>query len=370
MIPYLLLIILPALFCYVSIKKQDGRLRLSVGKSEYIRSNNLALIVFFTLLVVILAFRAPTVGRDLLKYKYYFDKYGALPIKELWKIEPEMLYKPLNWLISKLTGNYQWLLVVTSFITVLPIAYVYCRDRHYSMIRIAVFVNMSTFVMLFSGLRQSIAMAIGMLAYQAVCDKKPIRFCLLVALAFLFHQSALVLFIMYPVFHFELKKKHLWVIVPCMLLIFIFNRQIFSILQAFYMLLGGQSGEIVSTGAFGSLLMFTALAVFSYLVLDEAQADKETIGLRNLLLVAVAFQCFAPLHSLAMRLNYYYILLIPLAISKVFKYPALRYRQVAKIGEWVLCAFYIALFVWTIYRSYVTGVSALDTVPYIPFWRH
>lgn len=370
MIPYLLLLIVPALFCYISIKKQDGRLRLSVGKSEYIRSNNLALTVFFAMLVVMLALRAPTVGRDLLKYEYYFNKYGDMPLKELLKIEPEMLYKPLNRLVNCFTDDYQWMLVVTACLTVAPIAYVYCRDKQYSMVRIAMFVNMSTFVMLFSGLRQSIAMAIGMLAYNAVCNKKPIRFCLLVVLAFLFHQSALVLFIMYPVFYFDFKKKHLWVIVPCMLLIFIFNRQLFGVLQAFYSLLGGQSGEVTSTGAFGSLLMFVALAIFAYLVLDEKEADREAIGLRNLLLVAVAFQCFAPLHSLAMRLNYYYILLIPLAMSKVFKYPSLRYRQVARFGEWALTAFFAVLFVWNIYHSYVTGVSALDTVPYIPFWRH
>jgi hypothetical protein len=68
------------------------------------------------------------------------------------------------------------------------------------------------------------------------------------------------------------------------------------------------------------LILFLIFTVFAYLVPDESKLDPDTIGMRNFLLLAVAIQMFAPLHSLAMRMNYYYIVFIPLLTVQI---PAL-----------------------------------------------
>lgn len=370
MIPYMLLLLIPAMFCFVAVTKRDkSALKLGIGKNEFIKNNNLALPIFFVMLFVLLALRDKSVGRDLDNYKYIFDSVRADDLKNIWSFDAEFLFKVLIWVVGLFTDDYQWFLATAALLTVLPIALVYCKDRTHSFVKIALFVNMSTFVMMFSGLRQSIAMAIGMFAFLMVRDKKPVRFLLLVLLALCFHTSAFMLIFMYPVYNITLKKKHLLFIIPAMLALFIFNDAVFSVLLSVYNAFVGGDESITQTGALGSLVLFALLAVFAYVIPDESKIDREVIGLRNFLLFAVALQCFAPLHSLAMRMNYYYILFIPLAIGKILQIPAPRFRQVARLGEIVIILFFVFEFVYGIYDSYITGVSALDTVPYIPFWR-
>lgn len=370
MLAYIMLIMISAMFCFVAVHNNDKKsLKLNIGKGKFIKEHNLAVPVFFVILLFLLALRHESIGRDLAHYKYYFERYSAQELKSLITFEPEFLYGVLNWLVGAITEKYQWLLVSVAVLTVVPIAYVYCQDRAHSMLKIAMFVNMSTFIMLFSGLRQAIAMAVGMFAYQAVKKKKPLFFVLMVILALCFHRSSFILFAMYPVYHLRLKKKHLIVIIPALITVFVFNRQIFGFLLSIYSSFAGGDETITQTGAFGSLVLFAMLAAFAYIIPDESKIDAETLGLRNLLLLAVVLQCFAPLHSLAMRMNYYYILFVPLAVTKVLKIPSVRYKQVALFAEAVMVAFFVFQFVSGVYTSYVTGISALDTVPYIPFWR-
>ena len=68
-------------------------------------------------------------------------------------------------------------------------------------------------------------------------------------------------------------------------------------------------------------------------------------------------------------MNYYFILLIPMAVGKCLTFVDYKYAQVAKVGEIVICVFFTALFLYNTYISYITGVSALDTIPYVPFWK-
>ena len=115
--------------------------------------------------------------------------------------------------------------------------------------------------------------------------------------------------------------------------------------------------------------MFILFAAFAYIVPDETKMDRETLGLRNILTLAVFFQCFASVHVLAMRMNYYFILFIPLVLPKVLEFPKKEFKQVAKLGEVVLTAFFLVYFVMTVVKGYTTGDSALNTIPYIPFWE-
>jgi hypothetical protein len=93
-------------------------------------------------------------------------------------------------------------------------------------------------------------------------------------------------------------------------------------------------------------------------------------GLRNFLLMAVLLQCFAPVHTLAMRMNYYFIIFVPIIVPKIFKYAKDNIKDVAKIARGVIVGFFVAYYLYTTYVSCQTGISALNTYPYVPFWDH
>lgn len=374
MVPYVLLIFVP-LFCSVLVlSRNTGKNKndiLLVGNSRKILDNSMLIPVFFLMLLMLLCFRDEAMGRDLDNYRYYFERYIHYEFKELFQEDLDILYVLLNWLIGRCTDNYQFFLAVVSVITILPIARVYGRDREHGFLKIMLFMNMSVFVLLFSGLRQAIAISLGLIAYECVVKRKTIWFFLISAIAFGFHHSAFILLSYYPLYYITLKKKHMWFVIPVIVVFYIFNRPIFNMMTSLVEGFLGAKYEVAIgiTGAYTMILLFIMLAVFSYVVSDEKKMDRETMGLRNILLMAVILQCFAPIHNLAMRMNYYFIIFIPILMPKILKYAKTEMKQVAKVAKYIMIVFFVFYYLITTYNSCRTGISALDIYPYVPFWK-
>lgn len=365
MVPYVLLLVFGFTGCFIEINKQS----LRIGSSQRISSKNSSLSAFFISFFLLLAFRHETIGRDLLTYKNIFHASHNTSFSSLFS-QSELLYFILNWIIGNIFGNYQVFLAIVAIICIIPIAFVYCEDRRFSFLKIVIFVNLPTFVMMFSGLRQAIAISIGTIAYHFVRKKKLVPFLLTVLIAFGFHKSSFMLLPMYWIYQMRFKRKHLWIIVPSMVTLYLFNGTIFNYLLTFIDDYADKYDATAGvTGAVNMLILFGLFVIFSYVLSDESTMTEEMFGLRNFLLVCFALQCFAPVHNLAMRLNYYYILFIPIAVAKVFHVVRPQYRQVAKLAHVVLCVFFTVYFLYTSYVSCVTGISDLDTFPYVPFWR-
>ncbi len=54
------------------------------------------------------------------------------------------------------------------------------------------------------------------------------------------------------------------------------------------------SATAESTGAFGSLILFSLFTVLCFVIVDESRADDETLMLRNILVFATIFQILLP----------------------------------------------------------------------------
>lgn len=369
MLPYILLVLISAGGCWIAVS-EDKKRKLYIGTSVYIREHNMALPFFFVLLFLLLALRGEAVGNDVENYKHIFRGYAQEELDTLLSLEPEVLFRVLNWGIGRITDNYQVVLAIFAAATLIPIAQVYCEDRRHSYLKMILFVNMVTFIMLFSGIRQSIAMALGMLAYRSVREKKKLKFLVLGLLAFGIHHSGFMVFFMYPLYHTRFKRKHLWLFVPLVVMVFVFNKEIFILLTSVLAdFIDKYDAQTTQTGAVTSLILFLLFWGFSWVIPDERKTDREIEGLRNFMLFAVVLQAFAPLHALAMRMNYYYILFIPILIPKVVCASREENRQIAKWGRYVMCTFFTCYFVFSMWRAYEVEGSLLNTVPYVPFWR-
>ena len=372
MVPYVLLILISLFFSCVLVKVESHKkYTVSIGITRHGSDRSICVLIFFGLLILLLALRNDSVGRDVSVYKEKFIYAGHLKYSDIITVENDVLYYLLNWIIRQSTDNFQWLLIITSLISVLPIAYVYSEDSRYGYLKVILFANLTPFIMIFSGVRQSIAMGISMIAYLFVKEKKFIPYILTVLVAIGFHHSAFISFFMYPIYYVTFKKKHLLFIIPFIMGVLAFNKPIFVFFTEFLSQFSDEYSDVTATetGALGSLVLFIIFAVFCYLIPDESKMAREVIGLRNLLLFAVLLQCFAPLHSLAMRFNYYYILFIPLTVAKVLTVQRGAYKQIAIWGYYIITMFFTFLFFQTQYTSYVTGISTLDTVPYLFFWE-
>jgi hypothetical protein len=298
--------------------------------------------------------------------------FSAMGFGDIWKVDMDKLYVLLTWLVGQITKNYQIFLIVVAAITVMPVAKLYSEDKQYGFLKVALFMNMSVFIMMFSGLRQSIAMSVGLIAYKYVREKKPLRFLLLALIAIGFHHTGFMILLYYPLYHLRLTKNQLWFTIPVIGLVFVFNRQIFTWASSVLNRIIGEKYEveIEETGAYLMIILFVLFAIAAYFFPDEDKIDAEMNGLRNFLLMAVLLQCFAPLHALSMRLNYYYIIFVPIVVPKTFKYAKDSIKTVANIARYIIVGFFVAYYLYTTYMRCQTGQSALGTYPYVPFWEH
>ncbi len=336
-------------------------------QSDIIRKRNkISVSVFFGGLFILLSLRDVTVGTDLLTYKSFYEICSRTSFENLSRIEWEKGYTVYNKLVSLVSKDYRFFLVVTAFITLRPIYKLYSKESKFSFLLIVLFINMPCFLMMFSGLRQAIATSIGVLAYMAIEKKKNIWGGLLILLAISFHASAFVLFLLYPAFYLKIKTKHLLWVVPALIIIYIYRIPIFALIIGlvpnkyveFY-------GELQQTGAFGMMILFLLFLVFSFVILDESIMSAKDYSMRNILMIATVVQLFVPIHGLIQRASYYFLVFAPISILSIVKAPKRNLKSISDIAVIVMSGFFLLYFFYT---AIFSTDNLLNVFPYKFFW--
>ena len=354
MIPYIILLTVPILL-YPFTKNTIV---------NHVKIDRLPLTLFFLLLTIMVVLRHPRIGNDTINYMHYFEQIARSGWNQIQWHNLEPGYQLFNKLLSFISGNSRFFLVAAGMAVsamLFPIYHRLCVDPP---LTIVLFCTMSTFSMMFSGIRQMMAIGVGMIAYAFVLRKRPILFLLSVLVAMGFHTSAFMLLPMYPLYYARITKKGGFFTIPILVLAFVFNRQIFRVLGTFLESYTKYSADIMATGAYTMLLLFVIFAVFSFVVPEEQVLDEETIGLRNFLLFSLVIQMFAPLNMLAMRMNYYYIVFIPLLLPRIIACARVRYRSVAAWARTIMVVFFFTYF----FAKASSGIN-LHTIPYHFFWE-
>ena len=112
------------------------------------------------------------------------------------------------------------------------------------------------------------------------------------------------------------------------------------------------------------LVLFASLTVFCFVIPDEALLDDDTIGLRNFLLLSLVLQLFVPVNMLAMRMNYYYIIFIPLLLPRVIMRTQVRYRDICRWTRNIMVVFFFLYFFF-----HAKPGGNLHSIPYRFFWE-
>ena len=351
---YLLLFIVPALPCLLA---RLPRL-IDTDRRVYHKA---ALFLFFFILFFLTAFRANTVGNDTKNYILIYRRFSnhdyayALSYKE-------PAFALLCKLIYSFSGSFQWLVIVAAFLSILPVMLFYVENAEYPMTTIALFMFCSVFYMYFSGMRQVIAIGLGVVAYYFTKKKKLIPFFLVVLAAYFFHRSAIVLAVMYPVYWFRIMKRSVIFVVLVMGLIYVFNQPIFSLLHGLIQDYEGLGDS--NTGAYTMLFLLILFSAFSFVITDEDELDQDTIGLRNFLLVTTAIQMFVPLNFLVMRMGYYYMIFLPIALPRIMVNASPRWRATSMAANLILFAFFSLRFI-----IFAPSQNTLHIFPYHFFWE-
>ncbi len=340
--------------------------------SDQRKRDRITVAAFFLFFLALLFFRKETVGTDLAAYQYYMELYAAMSPGELLSdmitsarnqgVEPG--WAVLNWLLGRLPCGFRLLMILVAIFSLMPTAMLYLREVRHPYLTCVLFLNIGMFPVYFSALRQVVAVSFGVLAYQAAREKKLRRFLLLVLGGYLFHRSALVCLLLYPLCHIRIRRRHMWYIAPAMALLFVCNRPLIQLVMRFTSYKPIYN-EISSTGAYGMLVLYVLFCAFSFVVVEEEGLDDETCVLRNILLLVTVIQIFAPVSAIVMRVNYYFLPFIPLLLPRIIDRPCEAMQHVARWALAVLTVFFSFYFLWDLR----TGADILEVYPYLFLWQ-
>lgn len=359
MIPYFLLLAIPLILSFISTKY-----RVTVDRRLLFETQSACIDVFMIIFLFLLAFRGLQCGVDTKQYLRMFNQYGSNSITEIFtNYQNEYAFKLLNKLVRTATSNFQVMLIITSVLCVAPLWFFYQHESEDQRLTVALFLSVAPFVMYFSGIKQAIAMSMGIPAWYAAKNKKLILFLLLVILSQQLHASAVVLFVIYPLYHAQITPKWLWFVVPCMALVFFFRQPVFNFLLRF---LWEEYSLTDETGATTILMLLIIFAIYSYVLTDENLMDKDTMAMRNILLLSIVIQIFAMLHPLSMRMNYYFLIFVPILIPKIAARSKVQYVQIAKLSKIIMTAYFVYYFI----NKVIKDIDPLHIFPYIPFWAN
>lgn len=321
----------------------------------------------FLVLSIVLGLRHPSMGNDL---KYYqgggyleaFEKISAKSWEEVFALESYLNYEKGYILFNKLVGSIwadqQFFLFVCAAVSILPVIYVAYKKSEDSFFSVVIFIGLPSFLMLYSGLRQAIAIGLCFLSILFIQEKKPIKFILTVLLAYTFHDSSFIFLLAYPLYHIRLNDLMRKISVGIIPIVYLFRVPLFTVFSKFF-----KDEATITDGETAVTLFLVFTLVYIFCIIFQNKESKDQNGLLNLFLVACCCQAFGSVYELAMRVTYYFMMSLILLLPSVMKEAKLEKRENYLVTFGIMGAF-ILFGLFSIYDS-----SWAMAYPYYWFWE-
>ena len=232
------------------------------------------------------------------------------------------------------------------------------------------FLGLLYYTLLFDVLKQAIAMAILLFAFDAVVKKRPVIFIILTSVAAFVHFPAIVFMPAYWIARMKVGRKYLTLLTLLLLVTFIFRDQLLNLMLNAY-----RDSDTTATMAGISFLrnkviIMIAVAVFAVLIRPPSSKDVVYNAMMMFLGIAIVFQTFCGYNNTFERLADYYfhtsIVLIPLIFEKrdelTPRYGVIKNERVLSYMMLFICAFAIWRFL-----SVVNNASSFMSHQF--FWQ-
>lgn len=307
----ILLVLIVILACIFSNEKYSN------GKKYFIIGSAILLILYASL-------RGININSDVKGYlsQYAkFSKYSFNEILEIFKSDIKYpLFYLLGWFVSRVFPSGQVWLAFLSVLYIIAFMFLIYKESKMPLISVVVFLSLGYFTFSLTGLRQALAMTLIVPAYYFAKNSKIIKFILVVLLAYLFHNSALIFLLIYPMRNLKLGWFHALFIGICLAFSFIFKSEFKALIgvvfeDSYY---GGYS-ESNKTLNFSGIIIQLAIFVFNlFYYKNVTNKSKRVMILYNCAFLGLSFQLLSIVIAEMFRISMYFsifnIVLIPLSI--------------------------------------------------------
>ena len=266
-----------------------------------------------------------------------------------------------NWLMKFFSivsdGNFQVFLIVVAVFIEVVVAYLICKYSPLPWLSFLVWNCIGFYVFGFSAIKQSIAMALIMIAFIGIMEEKPKFFTIFTILATIVHKPA---FIFIPAYYLSKRKFTLQTVLIYIcgaIVVFINKNQIVKLMQEFYYEEGNVNDSADLGGRFFLIVLFI-IAGFALRGFNSKYFSK----VANLIVVAAILQMFSGFDNVFTRLTDYYlqffIIFIPLSFADY------QDEKLEGIGEgirldvlpkqkFVIITLLAVFLVWFYYKCYI-----------------
>ena len=271
------------------------------------------------------ALRHRLIGTDLIGYLNSYELYSYYSFDEIIKLytTPDFkdpTYYVTGWLVSQVFENEQWWVAIISALYIGSITWLIYRESKIPLLSIVMFVSLGYYSFGFAGLRQIIAIAIIVFSFHFLKERKAIPFILMVILASLYHQSALIFLLMYPIANVKLGKYHFVAAIVMLVVFYAFREQLLSFLadtlqsERYQGYTSGEANTLSMTG----FIIQVAIFIYNLFYYKKViRNNKDAIILYNLAFMGVIFQLYSSFIAEMFRISMYFsifnIILVPLA---------------------------------------------------------
>lgn len=316
---------------------------------------------------VVLALRHPTMGGDLGYHSYNGYLKSFTRIAEMsWKsllnsggiLNYEWGYIIFNKLLSYISVDYQCIIVTCALVSLIPIGIMIRRYSRDFLFSVFVYLGLPSFLILYSGLRQGIAIGICCLAYKYIEEKKPFKFIATVIFASFFHYTAIIFLIAYPVFKIKFSKTSRLISLVLIPIVFVLRVPLFGVLSKILK----EDTSIEINNSITLFLAFVCVYIFCAVFVNEE--DAITRGFLNIFYLACLCTCFTGIYSTALRVAYYFMTALVIALPNTIS-------KISDKKSYMLSKFFImfAFIAYGLYSIWSAGASWAVSYPYHFFWE-
>jgi len=224
----------------------------------------------WVILGIISAFRY-NVGTDYVAYEEMFNGVATNTLPAFW-ISKEKGYLWLLEFVHMIGGNFQATCLITSVMIMCFSYYGFkfiLKDKFSYMPLLTLLYIPGFYFFSLNAIRQSIAVSIFIFSVKYIYEQKPVKYFLLVLLAFFFHKSAIILFPLYWFLNIRLSRIAIVGLVAISVGLLAFNpfeslKNIFSVYDLMYSRYLSDDTLSVSTTMLGRVISITSSVGFLF----------------------------------------------------------------------------------------------------------
>lgn len=327
--------------------------------------------VGFLMIFLVAAFRDISVGKDTGAYARIFMQFRRVKWEEIYQYAKiynvEIGYAFFNKIIGFFSTSANLFIALTDGFIYFSFARFVGKYSKNVILSLFIFVTWDFFFHSLNIMRQYFAIAILLFAIDYLIQNKKIYFIIAVMVGALFHESALIFFLVYFTRDFRKKIRYLAIAFMIAILFCNFPEHILTFFAQY-----GYSDYIYrissEKGDRGGMLIASMLMILLFLALIKLQniGKQEDVYFLLIFGIGVLFQLLALQFALAGRIMYYFnwtiLVFVPNFLEEL---QGKNKRYIRYLGK---CGFYILFLVYFLFFSIPADSTADGVIPYIFFF--